>query len=81
MGIIFSNGKCFYVEDFVQTNVFVWICTNHECVCLDSAQHKILTGENIDEFEEFSEIRQYFPYRNFPFSVKYKLSAYKQFSN
>ena len=62
MGIIFSNGKCFFEkEDFVQTNVFVWICTNHERVCLDSAQHKVLTGENIDEFEEFSVIRQYFP--------------------
>ena len=61
MGIIFSNGKCFFVEDFVQTNVFVWICTNHERVCLDSAQHKILTGENNDEIEEFSAIRQYFP--------------------
>ena len=25
-------------------------------------------GENIDEFDEFPAIRQYFPYQNFPFS-------------
>ena len=25
-------------------------------------------GENIDKFDEFSAIRQYFPYQNFPFS-------------
>ena len=29
---------------------------------------KILMGENIDEFDEFPVIRQYFPYQNFPFS-------------
>ena len=29
---------------------------------------KILTGENIDEFDEFPTIRQYFPYQNFTFS-------------
>ena len=28
---------------------------------------KILTGENIDEFDEFLAIRQYFPYQHFPF--------------
>ena len=25
-------------------------------------------GENIDEFDEFPAIRQYFPYQNLPFS-------------
>ena len=25
-------------------------------------------GENIDEFDEFPAICQYFPYQNFPFS-------------
>ena len=25
-------------------------------------------GENIDEFDKFPAIRQYFPYQNFPFS-------------
>ena len=29
---------------------------------------KILTGENIDVFDEFPTIRQYFPYQNFTFS-------------
>ena len=29
---------------------------------------KILMGENIDEFDKFSAIHQYFPYQNFPFS-------------
>ena len=29
---------------------------------------KILTGENIDEFDKFPTIRQYFPYQNFTFS-------------
>ena len=34
----------------------------------DTIWHKILTGENIDEFDEFPTIRQYFPYKNFTFS-------------
>ena len=29
---------------------------------------KILTGENINEFDEFPTICQYFPYQNFTFS-------------
>ena len=33
-----------------------------------TVQCKILTGENIDEFDEFPAIRQYFPYQNFSFS-------------
>ena len=33
-----------------------------------TVRRKILTGENIDEFDEFPAIRQYFPYQNFPFS-------------
>ena len=33
-----------------------------------TVQHKYLTGENIDEFDEFPAIRQYFPYQHFPFS-------------
>ena len=28
----------------------------------------ILMGQNIDEFDKFSAIRQYFSYQNFPFS-------------
>ena len=35
---------------------------------LATIRRKILTVENIDEFDEFSAIRQYFPYQNFPFS-------------
>ena len=31
-------------------------------------RRKFLTGENIDEFDEFPAIRQYFSYQNFPFS-------------
>ena len=34
----------------------------------NTVRRKFLTGENIDEFDEFSAIRQYFPYQNFPFS-------------
>ena len=30
--------------------------------------HKILMGENIDEFDEFPAICQYFSYQKFPFS-------------
>ena len=30
--------------------------------------HKILMGENIDKFDKFPTIRQYFPYQNFTFS-------------
>ena len=33
-----------------------------------TVRHKFLTGENINEFDEFQAIRQYFPYQNFPFS-------------
>ena len=33
-----------------------------------TVQRKILTGVNIDEFDEFPAIHQYFPYQNFPFS-------------
>ena len=29
---------------------------------------KLLTGENIDEFDEFPAICQHFPYQNFLFS-------------
>ena len=28
-------ASVFLVKDFVQMNVFVWICTNHEHVCLN----------------------------------------------
>ena len=35
---------------------------------------KILTVENIDEFDEFSAIRQYFPYQIFH-SIKYSYLA------
>ena len=33
-----------------------------------TVRRKFLTGENIDEFDEFPAIRQYFSYQNFPFS-------------
>ena len=33
-----------------------------------SVRRKILTWENIDEFDEFPAIHQYFPYQNFPFT-------------
>ena len=33
---------------------------------------KILKGENIDEFDEFPTIHQYFPYQNFTFSHLYQ---------
>ena len=35
---------------------------------LTTVRRKILTGENIDEFDEFPAIHQYFPYQNFLFS-------------
>ena len=39
-----------------------------EClVLLDTVWHKILTGENIDKFDEFLDIRQYFPHQKFQF--------------
>ena len=48
-------------------------CVNYACFpksghILYTVRRKILTVENIDEFDEFSAIRQYFPYQNFPFS-------------
>ena len=33
-----------------------------------TVRRKFLTGENINEFDEFPAIRQYFPHQNFPFS-------------
>ena len=33
-----------------------------------TVRRKILTMENIDKYDEFSAIRQYFLYQNFPFS-------------
>ena len=33
-----------------------------------TVRRKNLTRENIDEFDEFTTIRQYFPYQNFTFS-------------
>ena len=35
---------------------------------LHTVRRKFLTGENIDKFDEFPAICQYFPYQNFPFS-------------
>ena len=32
---------------------------------INTVWRKFLTGENIDEFDEFPAIRQYFPYQNF----------------
>ena len=39
------------------------------CILQSTVRRKILTEENIDEFDEFLAIRdrQYFPYQNFPF--------------
>ena len=40
----------------------------HECAVIpltDTVRRKILTGEYIDEFDEFPAIRQHFPYQNF----------------
>ena len=36
--------------------------------CIIPYGAKILTEKNIDEFDKFPAIRQYFPYQNFPFS-------------
>ena len=35
------------------------------CIESNIVQRKILARENIDEFDEFPAIRQYFPYQNF----------------
>ena len=44
----------------------MYLATYKHIIIYRTAQ--ILTGENIDEFDEFPAIRQYFPYQNFPFS-------------
>ena len=51
----------------------VWCKTAaNDCVTiacrLATIWREILTGENIDEFDKFSAIRQYFPYQTFPFN-------------
>ena len=38
------TANAFLVKDFAQMNVFVWICTNHECVCLD--MHRFCSFDN-----------------------------------
>ena len=63
----------------MKTAVYVYILQigNHTCPFVNypfnTIRRKFLTGENIDEFDEFPAIRQYFPYQNFPFS--YLLTA------
>ena len=37
-------ASAFLVKDFAQTNVFVWLCTNHERVCLD--MHRFCSFDN-----------------------------------
>ena len=37
-------SSVFLVEDLAQSNVFVWICTNHERVCLD--MHRFCSFDN-----------------------------------
>ena len=54
-------------------NKDVWCQTaTNDCVSLAcrlaTIWHKILTGENIDEFDKFPAIGHYFPYQNFPFN-------------
>jgi len=41
--------------------------------------HKILTGENIDEFDKFLSIRQHFPHQNFPLIIFCRLHARQLF--
>ena len=50
--VVSDLGNC---EIFTR---FLWKCT---------VRRKFF-GENIDEFDEFPAIRQYFPYQKFPFS-------------
>ena len=35
-------------------------------LCIDTIWRKILTVENIDKFDQFPAIHQYFPYQDFP---------------
>ena len=49
------ENSCLAMQDWLKCNS-------------NTVRRKILTGENIDEFDEFPAIRQYFPYQNFPFS-------------
>ena len=54
-------------------NKDVWCQTTaNDCLSLAcglaTIWHKILTEENIDEFDKFPAIRRYFPYQSFPFS-------------
>ena len=35
---------------------------------MSSIKYRMVQNLNIDKFDEFSAIRQYFPYQNFPFS-------------
>ena len=46
--------NAFLVEDFMQTNInmFVWICTNHERVCLDIHQFSSFDNWQCDLISE-----------------------------
>ena len=48
--------------------MYCMIVVNNTYYVVHTVRHKILTGENIDEFDEFPAIRQYFPYQNFLFN-------------
>jgi len=49
-------------------------------ILITTVWRKILTGENIDEFDEFLSIRQHFPYQNFPLIISSAICMPDHFS-
>jgi len=63
---------CTYIYTYIHTCMHTYIHTYiHTVWC------KILTGENIDKFNEFLSICQHFPHQNFPLIIFCRLHARK----
>ena len=58
-----------YIYIYIYIRIYKYKYYNvYRYIQMYTVRHKILTRENIDEFDKFSAICQYFPYQNFPFS-------------
>ena len=71
INILVSDRSILAVRLFIHTAWLSKYFSLEHFLNSSTVERKILSGENIDEFDEFSAIRQYFAYQNFPFIVSY----------
>ena len=70
IGSLDFSSNTVYDDDDTNTLNFIhvkWVYKISK-INIITVQRKTLMVENIDEFDEFPVIRQYFPYQNFPFN-------------